>query len=124
LFLLTVLAGEVLIFVTITLLVDRHRPPVPHLDAAPPTSSFPSGHTAAAVSLYGGAALVVWRTVRVAALRSVAVLVGIAVPIAVALSRLYRGMHFPTDVLAGALLGSSWLALVAVTLLPGLRERG
>lgn len=116
-FLLTVLAGEVVIFVTITLLVDRHRPPVPHLDAAPPTSSFPSGHTAAAVSLYGGAALVVWRTVRVVALRALAAFAGIGVPIAVALSRLYRGMHFPTDVLAGAVLGSSWLALVAVTLL-------
>ncbi len=117
LFLLTVLVGEVVIFVTITLLVDRHRPPVPHLDAAPPTSSFPSGHTAAAVSLYGGFALVVWRTVRVAALRALAVVAGIGVPVAVALSRLYRGMHFPTDVLAGALLGSSWLALVAATLL-------
>jgi len=119
LFIATVLVGEVAIFVTITLLVDRHRPPVPHLDAAPPTSSFPSGHTAAAVSLYGGAAVVAWRTARRGLLRALAALVGIVVPVAVALSRVYRGMHFPTDVLAGALLGSSWLALVAVTLLGG-----
>ncbi len=43
--------GEVLIFLGITWLVDRHRPPVSHLDTAPPTSSFPSGHTAAAVCI-------------------------------------------------------------------------
>lgn len=119
LFLAVVLVGEVTVFVTITLLVDRHRPPVPHLDAAPPTSSFPSGHTAAAVSLYGGFAVLAWRTVRGAALRALAALVGIVVPVAVALSRVYRGMHFPTDVLAGAVLGCSWLALVAATLLGG-----
>lgn len=116
-FLTLVLVGEVTIFVTITVLVDRHRPPVPHLDAAPPTSSFPSGHTAAAVSLYGGSALLVWRSVRVAVLRALAIVVGVAVPVAVGLSRVYRGMHYPTDVLAGAVLGCSWLALVAATVL-------
>jgi membrane-associated phospholipid phosphatase len=119
LFLAVVLVGEVSLFVTITLLVDRHRPPVPHLDRAPPTSSFPSGHTTAAVSLYGSFALLAWRTVRVAVLRVAALVIGVVVPVAVALSRVYRGMHYPTDVLAGAVLGSSWLALVAATLLGG-----
>jgi membrane-associated phospholipid phosphatase len=57
-------AGEVLIFVTITLLVDRPRPPVSHLDVAPPTSSFPSGHTAAAVALYGAWAVLAWQRSR------------------------------------------------------------
>jgi undecaprenyl-diphosphatase len=50
-------AGEVAIFLAITLLVDRRRPPVSHLDQAPPTSSFPSGHTAAAICLYGALAV-------------------------------------------------------------------
>jgi hypothetical protein len=36
--------GEVLTIAAITLLVDRPRPPVMHLDVAPPTSSFPSDH--------------------------------------------------------------------------------
>jgi undecaprenyl-diphosphatase len=50
-------AGEVAIFLVVTLLVDRQRPPVKHLDQAPPTSSFPSGHTAATVALWGALAI-------------------------------------------------------------------
>jgi membrane-associated phospholipid phosphatase len=40
-----------------------------------------------------------------------------AIPLAVALSRLYRGMHFPTDVLAGAAAGGAWLTLVVILVL-------
>ena len=42
----------------------------------------------------------------------------IAVPVAVGLSRLYRGAHFPSDVLFGAVLGAVWLAFVIRTLMP------
>ena len=58
LFLAAALAGEVTIFVATTMLIDRHRPAVPHLDDSPPTSSFPSGHTAAAITLYGALAII------------------------------------------------------------------
>ena len=42
-----------------------------------------------------------------------------AIPIVVGLSRLYRGMHFPSDVLFGAIGGALWLTVVITTLLPG-----
>jgi membrane-associated phospholipid phosphatase len=103
--------GEVLIFLAITALVDRPRPPVPHLDAAPPTSSFPSGHTAAAIVLYGSWAVLAFQHARSALVRGLFAALAVVVPIAVGLARLYRGMHFPTDVIAGAMLSLVWLPL-------------
>ncbi|HVD89068.1 MAG TPA: phosphatase PAP2 family protein [Jatrophihabitantaceae bacterium] len=116
-FLLAAVLGEVTIFVCSTMVIDRSRPPVPHLDDAPPTSSFPSGHTAAAVTLYGALALIALSASRRPWLRGLAVTVAVAAPICVGLARLYRGMHYPTDVLAGALLGMLWLTISAIVVL-------
>ena len=97
---------EVTVFVSTTLFVDRSRPPVHHLDAAPPTSSFPSGHTAAAIVLYIGLVIVVSRVWHRRAVTVGLSALLVLVPLAVGLSRLYRGMHHPTDVLAGLALGT------------------
>jgi len=106
--------GETGIFMATTLLIDRPRPNVPKLDAAPPTSSFPSGHTAAAVCFYGAiAAIIIWHT-RHRWIKVVAVVVCAAVPLTIGGSRVYRGMHYPTDVLVGGLLGAIWLTVVLV----------
>jgi membrane-associated phospholipid phosphatase len=124
--------GEVVIFLAITTLVDRPRPPVPHLDAAPPTSSFPSGHTAAAIALYGSWAVLAFQRARPVLVRGLFTVLAVIVPIAVGLARLYRGMHYPTDVIAGALLSLAWLPLtvravrlgvVHQRLRAGIRER-
>ena len=106
--------GETAIFVATTLFIDRPRPSVPRLDEAPPTSSFPSGHTAAAVCFYGSiAAIILWHS-RNRWIRVTAVIICAAVPLLIAGSRVYRGMHYPTDVLAGMLLGAIWLTVVVV----------
>jgi membrane-associated phospholipid phosphatase len=117
LFLAVVLVGEVTIFVSTTFVIDRDRPNVTHLDSAPPTSSFPSGHTAASVALYVGLAVIAWHTSNRGWLRALATAGAILIPVLVALSRLYRGMHYPSDVLAGALLGCLWVAVCARVLL-------
>jgi undecaprenyl-diphosphatase len=122
LFLAVTVIGEVTIFVSTTLVVDRARPPVRHLDSAPPTSSFPSGHTAASVALYGGLAVLAWRLGAAGWLRTVATVLAVLVPVSVAVSRMYRGMHYPTDVTAGALLACCWLAVTSTVLLG--RRRG
>jgi undecaprenyl-diphosphatase len=103
-------AGEVAIFLVVTLLVDRPRPPVQHLDQAPPTSSFPSGHTAATVALWGALAILASERARSALVRGIVLALAFGLPLLVASSRMYRGMHFLTDVLGGALLGVVWLA--------------
>lgn len=90
------------------------------LDVAPPTSSFPSGHTAAAFALYGCIAILVLGIYGRRPATRVAAVVLFCLPVVVGLSRPYRGMHYPSDVLAGALAGGLWLLLLLVitTLLP------
>ena len=109
-FLVGALVIEVTTFVTTTFIVDRERPAVPHLDAGPPTSSFPSGHAAAAIVLYVGLALITLSLVRNTIVRSLAWILAVGLPIAVALSRLYRGMHHPTDVIASMIGAAGCLA--------------
>ena len=99
------------VFVTAAAVVGRGRPEVEHLDVAPPTSSFPSGHVGASTALYLTLAMLSQR-ISSPVLRWVATLVCLAVPVFVAYSRLYRGMHHLSDVLVGALNGvvCAWLA--------------
>jgi membrane-associated phospholipid phosphatase len=104
-FLACTMTLEFAVFLTTAFLVGRQRPTVPRLDVSPPTSSYPSGHTATSLALYVGLAIVVWSLVRLALVRAFAWVLAIALPIFVAVSRLYRGMHFLTDVTASVLLG-------------------
>lgn len=110
-FLLFALTLEFGVFLVTTMIVDRHRPTVPQLDAAPPTSSFPSGHTASALTLYLGVAIVLTSLVRGTRMRALVWVLAILPPVGVAISRLYRGMHFPTDVAASVLLSVAALLL-------------
>jgi membrane-associated phospholipid phosphatase len=102
---------EVSVFLLSTLAVDRARPDVRRLDVSPPTSSYPSGHTAAAIVLYVGLAIVVSSLTRNRVVRVIAWTLALLLPVAVGLSRLYRAMHHPTDVLASVLLGAAALTI-------------
>jgi undecaprenyl-diphosphatase len=115
-------AGETLMFMTAASITGRERPPVQPLDAQlPPTSSFPSGHTAAAVALYGAIALIVVASTR-AWWRWLVLATAVALVVLVAASRLYRGAHHPSDVLASLVLTLPWLyALDRLVLRPGSR---
>ncbi|MER6000174.1 phosphatase PAP2 family protein [Nonomuraea angiospora] len=122
-FIVAAVWSQSLIFLATTEAVGRHRPPVRHIDPAPPTSSFPSGHVSAAVAFYCGMALVLTTHVRNRALQVLIWALGIAAPLAVGLSRLYRGMHFLTDVVCGALLGVGCVVMAARAILYARRRR-
>ena len=117
-FLALAVAGESALFLLASLVIDRLRPPVEQLDAAPPTSSFPSGHTAATIALGVGLALAVARTHPGHRLRSLIWGVAVVVAAFVLFSRLYRGMHWPTDVAASVVFTLTWLLLLRAVLLP------
>jgi membrane-associated phospholipid phosphatase len=103
-------------FLVTALIVDRPRPTIEPLDPLPVTSSFPSGHAAAAIALYVGLAIVISSHTERRAIRVPVWIAAIVLPIWVGLSRVYRGMHHPTDVLASIVLGVGALcfALLAV----------
>jgi undecaprenyl-diphosphatase len=114
-FLICALVIESAAYRTTTLLIHRHRPNVVRLESLSVNASYPSGHTAASIAVYGGLALLV--TSRIASRRARVAIWGVAVaiPIYVALSRMYRGMHHPLDVVGGAAVGVA--TLVAVVLI-------
>ena len=87
-----------------TQVVGRPRPDVPHLDPAPPTSSYPSGHVGASTALYLSLALLAQRIPH-PALRRVLTALCLLIPLLVLYARLYRGMHHLSDVLVGLVNG-------------------
>jgi undecaprenyl-diphosphatase len=116
LFLCAGVSAQAVVFFFTTLAIDRQRPGVKHLDDSPPTSSFPSGHTSAAFTLYVGLALVLSMLVRHTWAKTLCWFL-ILVPVAVATSRLYRGMHHPSDVTASFFNGTMCIWIMARAIL-------
>lgn len=101
------------VFLTVSLMTGRDRPPIEQLDASPPTASFPSGHTGAAFAFYYTILLIVYWNTEKTVYRTLAFIVALIVPPTVAASRMYRGMHYVTDVSVGAVLGLICLPIAA-----------
>ena len=93
--------------------VQRHRPEF--VDAIPPfesSPSFPSGHTLNATVIAGVVGYLIWLRRRTIAAKVAAIVVPLVIAIAVGLTRVLLGAHWFTDVLAGWLLGATWLAVI------------
>uniref|UniRef100_A0AAU2VHG9 Diacylglycerol kinase family protein n=1 Tax=Streptomyces sp. NBC_00008 TaxID=2903610 RepID=A0AAU2VHG9_9ACTN len=107
-----------LVFLVVSVSVERDRPDVDRLDSSPPTSSYTSGHTGAATALYAGLAVLALSRMRGPWRKAVGGLL-LLIPLVVAVARLYRGMHHPTDVLGGLMNGALSLLIVGRTLMSG-----
>jgi membrane-associated phospholipid phosphatase len=119
------LSLELLVFLSVTFVVARPRPNVVRLNSTPSTSSFPSGHTAAATVIFAGLAIIVLCCTARSLVRALALVFAVLAATTIGFARVYRGLHHPTDVLAGALLGAGCLlvAVIAVRAV-GLRKSG
>jgi membrane-associated phospholipid phosphatase len=123
-FLAAAMLGQLEMFSITTRVVHRARPPVPQLDVFPPMQSFPSGHTAAAVALYGGIAVILALHSRRRAHAAAWWVMLLIIPVAVAISRVYRGMHYPSDVAASFIGGFGCLWILQRAMFTPAEPRG
>jgi membrane-associated phospholipid phosphatase len=108
--------GSVIVQNVAKAIIDRPRPPVVALERVSGTS-FPSGHATEATAFFGLLLLVALSSSRSAPVKLAAVLATGAIVGSVALSRVYLGVHYPSDVLAGIVLGGAWSLITGVILL-------
>jgi undecaprenyl-diphosphatase len=121
-FLAVVMFGELAAFLAAAAVVKRPRPYVSHLDHHLPTSAYPSGHTAATCCLYIAIAIVVIGHAR-GWWRWLFLIPAIVMPVLIALSRMYRGEHHPTDVLGSVIFAALWLTATTLLIKPNAAQR-
>jgi membrane-associated phospholipid phosphatase len=106
------LAGAMLIADLVKLLVSRPRPPVEHLQAVAGWS-FPSGHATQASAFWLSLVLALHTAGAPSTITGVAAVFALVIVLVVAASRVYLGVHYPSDVAAGVLLGTGWALYVS-----------
>lgn len=107
--LLASMAGAVVLDNGLKLLFHRARP-LGFFAADPRTYSFPSGHALFAACFYGALAAVFAASIRKPVWRTAIWAAALLMILGIGLSRMYLGVHYPSDVLAGYLTGAAWVA--------------
>lgn len=109
-FVVGAMAGAQVVFRVLKELLDRPRPPVDGRLVHAASESLPSGHATTAIVVIGTLVVLAWpgRTARVRAGMVVTAALWVG---AVGLTRLYLGVHWFSDVVAGWLVGGAWLAV-------------
>lgn len=107
------MGGAGLLNILLKLSFGRVRPTPFFEYPLPATASFPSGHALFAASFFGGLAVLVSHRVRHKLLRVLVWTGALAIIALVGVSRIYLGVHYPSDVLAGYAVATIWVAAVA-----------
>ncbi len=114
LILVAAVAGASIINILLKLLFQRPRPSPLWALAHETSFSFPSGHSVTAMAFYGTVAFLLWRRVESRVARAAIVITTILLILGTGASRVYLGVHYPSDVAAGFLVGATWVATVVL----------
>ena len=117
LFLPIAMLVEISTFLAVNYLVGRPRPDVSKIGSIPKTYSFPSGHVAATLVCWVGAAFVLYAFGREVAARTVSA-VGAVMTVLTGWARIYLGMHHTLDVVLGGVVGAAALTIAMRCLRP------
>ncbi len=116
LLLLVATAGGLVLNSALKLFFDRPRPQVFEWGTHAATSSFPSGHAMSAAIVYSTVAYLAARLHKYAWARAITLFVAGIIIVLICASRMYLGVHYPSDVIAGATIGLAWAAFCMATL--------
>jgi undecaprenyl-diphosphatase len=107
------MTGSLVLDLALKYIYHRTRPTA-YFGMAPHSYSFPSGHAMSAFCFYGVLAGLLSARIKSLALRTVVWFVAAALVIAIGISRIYLGVHYPSDVVAGYLAATVWVGTVIV----------
>jgi undecaprenyl-diphosphatase len=116
LLLIVATAGGMFLDTILKLQFGRPRPHVFVWGTHATMSSFPSGHAMSATIVYSTVAYLAARLQKRLWARWLTLLAAAIIILLISLSRLYLGVHYPSDVLAGAIIGLAWAAFCMATL--------
>lgn len=123
LFVIVAMAGAVVLTLVLKEAIGRARPDVVVPLTTAGTKAFPSGHAILSAVLYPTLGEIVARAMPRPRVRAYVVSIAFALAIAIGLTRVYIGVHYPTDVLAGWAIGAGW-ALVCTYAARAMQRRG
>lgn len=106
--LITAAIGGMALNLLLKLHYHRPRPHIFPWETHVVSSSFPSGHAMNAIVVYGTIAYIAARLTRRRSIRAVTQILAATVIIAICASRVYLGVHYPSDVVGGAIIGMAW----------------
>lgn len=108
--LIAVIAGTVLLNGALKIYFKRERPEIHRIMDAN-GFSFPSGHSMMAFALYAIIAYIAWRNVKTTTSRVVLVLFTAVMIIMIGTSRIYLGVHYPSDIVGGYAVSALWVTI-------------
>jgi undecaprenyl-diphosphatase len=114
--LLAATAGNIILNNVLKLYFDRARPNVFEWQTHAASSSFPSGHAMSATVVYGTVAYLLARLQKHGWSRVITLVTAIIMVALICTTRLYLGVHYPSDVAAGIIVGLAWAGFCMATL--------